>query len=47
VRFYLQIARKKRADERTRSADLISLRVCGQVLQGFARGCTGLQIPHK
>jgi len=26
--FYLQIAIKSRADERTRTADLISLRVC-------------------
>ena len=30
---------KKRADERTRTADLISLRVIGQVLQEFAEGC--------
>jgi hypothetical protein len=34
---YLQ--EKKRADERTRTADLISLRVCGQGLQRLARGC--------
>jgi hypothetical protein len=27
------------ADERTRTADLISLRVCGQALQGCAGGC--------
>jgi hypothetical protein len=30
---------KKRADELTRTADLISLRVIIQALQGFARGC--------
>src|SRR5215213_3254888 len=30
---------KKRADERTRTADLISLRVIIHSLQGFARGC--------
>jgi hypothetical protein len=28
-----------RADERTRTADLISLRVIKRVLQGFAQGC--------
>jgi hypothetical protein len=32
-------AGKKRADERTRTADLISLRVIIQALQGFAQGC--------
>ena len=31
--------RKYRADERTRTADLISLRVISKTLQGFARGC--------
>ena len=30
---------KKRADERTRTADLLQLRVCDQALQGFARAC--------
>jgi hypothetical protein len=30
---------KKRADERTRTADLISLRAISQALQGFADGC--------
>jgi len=30
---------KKRADERTRTADLISLRVCGQWLLGVAEVC--------
>jgi hypothetical protein len=30
---------KKRADERTRTADLISLRVISQALQGFAALC--------
>src|SRR5215203_3770492 len=29
----------KRADERTRTADLISLRVCGQWLLGVAQPC--------
>src|SRR5215203_4528903 len=37
--FYLQNARKKRADERTRTADLISLRVIHHALQRFAGGC--------
>jgi hypothetical protein len=32
-------AGKKRADERTRTADLISLRVITQALQGFALAC--------
>jgi len=32
------------ADERTRTAGLISLRVISQALQGV---CTGLQMPHK
>jgi hypothetical protein len=31
--------RKARAEERTRTADLFSLRVIHQVLQGFARAC--------
>jgi hypothetical protein len=31
-----QIDTEPRADERTRTADLISLRVIGQALQGFA-----------
>jgi hypothetical protein len=30
---------KKRADERTRTVDLLQLRVIGQALQRFARGC--------
>ena len=33
-----------RADERTRTAHLLQLRVIGQALQGC---CTGLQIPHR
>ncbi len=33
---------KKRADERTRTADLISLRVRGRALRGVARGCSPL-----
>jgi hypothetical protein len=37
--FYLQIETKGRADERTRTADLISLRVISQALQGLARTC--------
>src|SRR5215208_2430393 len=40
--FYLYLAygsRLERADERTRTADLISLRVIGQVSQGCARVC--------
>jgi hypothetical protein len=35
--WYLQV--KRRADERTRTADLISLRVITQALQGCAGGC--------
>ena len=35
----LQFQRKSGADERTRTSDLISLRVIGQGLQGFAGGC--------
>jgi hypothetical protein len=34
--FYLQIAIKRRADERTRTADLISLRVCGRAYLSIA-----------
>jgi hypothetical protein len=37
--FYLQIETKGRADERTRTADLISLRVISQALQGCAQVC--------
>ena len=37
--FYLQIARKRRADERTRTAYPCSLRVISQVLQGYAGDC--------
>ena len=37
--FSLQIERKKRADERTRTADLISLRGIIHALQGFAEVC--------
>jgi hypothetical protein len=37
--FYLQMSEKQRADERTRTADLVSLRVIGQGLQRFAGGC--------
>jgi hypothetical protein len=37
-----EICRKKRADERTRTADLISLRVIAQVLQGVAQTCKSL-----
>ena len=35
-----------RADERTRTADLISLRVIHQALQGLARGCKS-RIPKR
>jgi hypothetical protein len=37
--FFLQIEREQRADERTRTADLASLRVCGQGLLGVAGDC--------
>jgi Transposase, Mutator family len=37
--FYLQMSENQRADERTRTADLISLRVIGQGLQGVAQAC--------
>ena len=40
--FYLQIGRKGRADERTRTADLLITSVRSVV----AEGCTSLQIPH-
>jgi hypothetical protein len=33
---FLQIASRQRADERTRTADLLQLRVITQALQGFA-----------
>ena len=33
------ISAMKRADERTRTADLLQLRVIGQALQGYARDC--------
>jgi hypothetical protein len=35
--FYLQHSEKRRAEERTRTADLISLRVISRVLQGLHR----------
>ena len=41
--FYLQNARKKRADERTRTADLLIT----SDPSGVAGGCTGLQIQHS
>jgi hypothetical protein len=34
-----KLGEKRRADERTRTADLISLRVCGQWLLGVAEDC--------
>ena len=37
--FLRVLQEKKRADERTRTADLISLRVIIQALQGFAEAC--------
>jgi hypothetical protein len=39
IPFSLQIARNRRADERTRTADLLQLRVISQALQGFAQAC--------
>ena len=39
VTFYLEIPRKKRADERTRTAYPCSLRVMHHSLQGFAGAC--------
>ena len=36
------VRRVRRADERTRTADLISLRVIYHALQRFAQGCKGL-----
>jgi hypothetical protein len=35
--FSLQLTQDGRADERTRTADLVSLRVIGQALQGAVR----------
>jgi hypothetical protein len=40
------LSRIRRADERTRTADLTSLRVCGQPLQGFAQG-SKYRIPKR
>ncbi len=40
--FYLQIAINKRADERTRTADLL---ITSEPI-GVAGACTGLQNPH-
>jgi hypothetical protein len=37
--FLRVLQEKQRADERTRTADLISLRVISQALQRFAHGC--------
>ena len=37
--FTLQIATKRGADERTRTADLLQLRVIGRALQGLAGAC--------
>jgi len=36
------VQREQRTDERTRTADLISLRVIGQGLQGIAQPCKSL-----
>jgi hypothetical protein len=44
--FYLQNSTFWRADERTRTADLTSLRVIGQPLQGYARACK-TRIPRR
>jgi hypothetical protein len=37
--FYLQMSEKHRADERTRTADLLHLRVITHALLGFAQTC--------
>jgi hypothetical protein len=37
--FLQDLQEKQRADERTRTADLVSLRVCGQRLLSVAEGC--------
>src|SRR5215217_9281291 len=39
ILFLLDLQVKRRADERTRTAHLISLRVINMALQGFARVC--------
>src|SRR5829696_10299829 len=39
VRSWLTYIDRERADERTRTADLVSLRVLHQALQGFAQDC--------
>jgi hypothetical protein len=39
------LSRIERADERTRTADLISLRVRNRALPGIAAACYGLQNP--
>jgi hypothetical protein len=39
LHFPCKIATKKGADERTRTADLLQLRVCGQWLLGVAEAC--------
>jgi hypothetical protein len=39
LHFPCKIATKERADERTRTADLVSLGVIGRALQGFAQAC--------
>jgi hypothetical protein len=37
--YWAYLREKQRADERTRTADLPSLRVITQALQGFAQAC--------
>jgi hypothetical protein len=37
--YWAYLRRIKRADERTRTADLLQLRVIGQALQGVAQAC--------
>ena len=39
TKYLAYLSRIERADERTRTADLISLRVITQALQGFAGDC--------
>jgi hypothetical protein len=46
VVFAVFAGKKERADERTRTADLLQLREIIQVLQTFAGVCTGLQMAH-
>jgi hypothetical protein len=44
LRVFPQTARKLRADDRTRTADLVSLRVINHALQRFAKACKFLRV---